>query len=222
MHRFAAFMLCGLVACSGRFEPETGDAGTGVGDAGTVVDASTPQDAGPCVSADNPCADNLSASDSAPCLPWQDWCTRVRTCDDGTPYWCRQMSNCFAAPSCGPGETQSNIPCGLDEADCTTQTMCGVAVHCRAQRNCDEGPQMGCLPDSVGTSQPCGSDEPGCTPIYGCNSDGLPTAQWCHRVPECNEVPSCTRGAGTSYPCAQNDPHCERVTVCSQTIFCHF
>ena len=222
MHRFGVLLLCVFVACSGRFVPESGDGGVGASDGGVVLDATSVPDAGPCVSQDNPCGNESSPSSSAPCLPWEDWCTRVRTCEDGTAYWCRVLSSCFAEPNCGAGATPSNVPCGLDEADCRTETLCSVAVHCRAPRDCDDGPTAACLPNSVGSRQPCGLDEPGCTSVYGCNSDGEPTAQWCREVPGCDGVPSCTRGAATSYPCTPGDPHCERVTVCGQTIFCHF
>ena len=220
MPRVGLILLCSLVACSGRHVPDYGDGG--VTDVGAVADAAQPLDAGACVAAENPCGDRMIASDTRPCLPWEDWCTHVHTCEDDSPYWCRPRASCDAMPFCLENETASDVPCGLAEEDCTTRTECDTALHCRNERTCISGGPVACPPNSAPSQSPCGLDEPDCTAHYGCNRATEPATLWCRAVASCSTPPSCDRGQATDYPCTLNEVHCERVTSCGQTLFCRY
>ena len=214
-----ALVLFAMVACSGRHVPST-DGGPAAGDAGALRDAASgdvtaPNDAGSCADPNSPCADDMVASETRPCLPWETWCVRVGLCGSGEPRWCRPDSGCEAVPSCQPGERESMTPCGLDEPDCTVRTLCNAAVFCRPETNCNDVPS--CPPNQLGSVIPCGGNEAACRGIFVCSE-----ARWCREDEGCDAVPNCARGVATNYPCVEGEGYCERSSACGTTIFCRF
>ena len=210
-------VVIGCMACTGRIAPSD-DAGTGPMDA--MVDAGSadigaPHDAGSCVDVVDPCQDGELNSQENPCLPWETECRRVKTCAADEAHFCRQATSCLAIPTCGRGESQLQVGCGLDEPDCRVESLCGSTVFCRPNANCDAVPT--CPPDRLTTTVPCGEGEPDCVGIYECGQ-----AFWCRVDPGCDGTPTCIRGVATAFPCAPDESFCERVTTCGASVFCRY
>jgi len=218
MRPLLLLLLVGVAACSGRTEPSSdgGPAGDGgVVDAGASDGGSADAGNVDCVDPADPCAEGKAPSDDRPCMPWEATCDHVHTCDADEARWCRVVEMCLAMPSCEPGTSGSELPCGLDEPDCRTLSVCGSTLHCRVDMDCDAAPS--CPPNQLQSRVPCGLDEPECHSIYMCGQ-----ALWCREDTGCDGIPSCERGIATEYPCVEGEEHCERSSACGATVFCRY
>ena len=199
------------LAC-GRYVPAPGgDAGPAIDGGASALDAGAPA----CDPLDT-CPTEYFQTTEIACLPYQSSsvCSRLNRCVPEPGPWCHVAETCFALPSCPPTHRESEVPCGLDEEQCTTAEACGLTVFCRPEMDCDAEPTC-----QTGTPShiPCGIDEPDCQSIYQCAE-----ALWCRGNPEgCRALPTCNDGwVSTQYPCVANELHCERSTACGSSIFC--
>jgi hypothetical protein len=216
MNAIKVVLVLGLMACTGRQAPAD-DAGAVPGDAAVdagSLDTGSAIDAGSCVDAGNPCTSDEIRQQDRPCMPWEEQCRRIQTCGSDRPVQCRAAISCLAIPGCEPGARSSQIGCGLDETDCSTETVCGSTIFCRPDRDCAEPT---CPPDRLTSTVPCGRGEPDCVGIYDCGQ-----AFWCRVDPGCDGVPACNRGIATTYPCVEGERFCERVTTCGASVFCRY